>query len=302
MNSLVKLTPLSHDIWIYLLIYVSVILFFMLALVAIQAKMSGINLKQEMSERDNFAYSIGMAGGLLGFCIVLSSVVGRHVGDGYESAVKSILLFGVLGILLVRFGRIVHDKLVLNRINTPELLQQRNIGVALVDGVSAVASAIILRSMILWVEGSDLNAVIALTSGFIVVLVIFVSLTRFYEWRFARNNQQDSFQGALKRGQLAAAIDHVGNLLGTAIVITGASSVLVYSPEAYVTNVTGWLIVSVGLALSLLVLVGLSKYIILFGVDVNKEIDLHQNIGIAGVGFVLNIGFALIVVEILSRA
>lgn len=302
METLVKLMPLSKDLWIYIAIDFSLVLVLLLVLRFIQSKVAAVDVKKEMSERDNFAYGIGMSGGLLALCIVMSGVIGRHIGEGYDTAAKGILLFGFVGIILVRLGRFIHDKLVLNRIDTPDLLAQKNIAVALVDASSAVASAIILRSMILWVEGNNANAVIAIVSGFFVVLTMFILLTRIYEWRFARSNQNDSFQGVLKKGQLAVAIDHIGNVFGTAIVVTSAADILVYSPQAYVSNMTGWLIVSVALSLSLLVLVGISKHALLFGVNINKEIDMHQNVGVACVGFVLNIGFALLTVALFAQA
>jgi len=301
LDALVKLMDLPKDLWVYIAIDISLTLFLLLVLRVIQSKVASVDVKVELSERDNFAYGIGMAGGLLALCIVLSGVVGRHVEAGYLQAGQGLLLFGLVGIILVRLGRFIHDKLVLQRIDTPEQLSQRNVGVALVDASSAVASAIILRSMILWVEGSNANAIIAIVSGFVVVTTIFILLTRIYEWRFARNNQNDSFQGALKRGHLAIAIDHIGNLLGTAIIVTSTVHILAYSPEAYVSNVTGWLIVSVVLSLSLLVLVSISKYALLLGVNIHQEIDQQQNIGVACVGFVLNIGFALIAVALFSQ-
>lgn len=295
MEALVKLMPIDQDLWIYGVLDILMVLGLLTLLRWIQGIFAKVNVTQEISERDNFAYGIGMSGGLLALCIVLSAVIGRHVEEGINANVISMLMFGLVGIVLVRLGRYIHDKLVLHRIDTPEMLREKNVSIALVDASSAIASAIILRSMIPWVVGSDVNAIVAIISGFFVVQIISVVLTRFYEYRFARCNQNDSFQGALKRGQIAIAIDHAGNILGTAIVVTATASVLAYSPSAYVSNATGWLFTGVVLAVGHLSIVQLSCRLIMFGVDVNREIDQHHNVGIACIGFVLNLGLAMLV-------
>ncbi len=301
METLVKLLPISNDLWLYSFIDLSIVLAFLITLKWIQGFIYSINVNEEISERDNFAVGIGLAGSTFSLCLVLSAVVTRHIEQSLQQAAYGMAVFGIVGIILVRVGRYIHDKIVLNRVNTPELLKNNNVGVALVDAGSAVASAIILRSMILWVDGSNANAIIAVTSGSFVVLVISFLLTRFYEYRFALSNQNDSFQGALKRGQLAVAIDHAGNVIGTAIVVTAASNLLIYSSEAYVSNVTGWLFVSLALSVSHIIIVQLSKYLVMYGIKVNKEIDLHHNVGIACVGFALNLGLAMLITEFFAR-
>ena len=164
----------------------------------------------------------------------------------------------------------------------------------MVDAASSIASAIMLRGILLWVEGTDLDAIVAVTSGFIVVLIVLLVKTRMYEARFASQNQNDSFQKTLRKGQLALAIEHSGNLIGTAIVVSASASLLVYTPETYVSNVTGWLILSLLLVGALEVFVAAAKRIVLFGVDWKQEVDQQVNVGVAFIQLVLVVGIALI--------
>jgi hypothetical protein len=39
----------------------------------------------------------------------------------------------------------------------------------------------------------------------------------------------------------------------------------------------------------------------MYGIKVNKEIDLHHNVGIACVGFALNLGLAMLITEFFAR-
>lgn len=301
MDALLKLVPLSNDLWIYLAIDVALALLLLVLMKWLTGAFRKNSVTEELGVKDNFAFGISIAGGMLSLCIVLSSVVGRHVGQGYEDAAVGMLTFGFIGIILVKFGRFAHDKLVLNRVDTVAMISDRSVSIALVDAASLISSAIILRSMMLWVDGSNMNAIIAICTGFTVVLTILLVMTRLYEARFARDNQNDSFQGALRKGQLALAIEHSGNLLGTAMMVSAANKLLTYYPAGYVSNVTGWLIVSVVLAISLHLTVMLSKRVILYGMNYRQEVDQQHNVGVACLGLTLSIGIALIVNGVLGH-
>ncbi len=300
METLIKLVDLPSDLWVYLLIDLGLALLLLMVMKWLAGAFRTNSVTEELGVKDNFAFGISIAGGMLSLCIVLSSVVGRHVGLGYEQAVVGMLTFGLVGIVLVKFGRFAHDKLVLNRLDSQAMIADRSVSVALVDAASLIASAIILRSMMLWVDGSDANAIIAIITGFLVVLAVLLVLTRLIERRYAKGNQNDSFQGALRKGQLALAIEHSGNLLGTATIVASAGSLLTYNPKGYVSNVTGWLGISVILTVSLMILVAMSKRVILFGMDYRQEIDQQHNVGVACLALTLSIGIALVVNGVLG--
>lgn len=294
METLVKINAFPPELWIYLLIDLAIALVLLMIIRTLSARLSGLNVADELSVQDNFAFGISLAGWILSLCIVLGSVVGRHVGQSYVDAAIGMFWFGLVSIALVRLGRFAHDKLVLNRLHKEEMIVEKNISVAVVDAASSIASAIMLRGILLWVEGTDLDAIVAVTSGFIVVLIVLLVKTRMYEARFASQNQNDSFQKTLRKGQLALAIEHSGNLIGTAIVVSASASLLIYTPETYVSNVTGWLILSLLLVGALEVFVAAAKRIVLFGVDWKQEVDQQVNVGVAFIQLVLVVGIALI--------
>ncbi|WP_100656494.1 DUF350 domain-containing protein [Alteromonas flava] len=302
MDTLVKLNPLPSDLWVYLSIDISIAFVLLFIVRWFSGRISGVSVTNELGSKDNFAFGISMAGRMLSLCLVLGSVVGRHVGEGYQSAAIGMILFGFVGIGLVRIGRYAHDKLVLNRLDKDKMIDEKNVSVAIVDAASAIASAIMLKSMLQWVEGTDVNALIAITSGFVVVLVVLLLMTRFYELRFASNNQNDSFQKVLCKGHMAAAIEHSGNLIGTALVVSTAATLLQYDAQTYVSNITGWLITSLALAVALLVLVTIAKRVVLNGLNWKQEVDQQHNIGVAAIQCVLSIGIAFIVIGIFTQA
>lgn len=300
MDALIKLVPLGSDLWIYLAIDVSIALALLVVMKWVTGLMRKNSVTEELGIKDNFAFGISIAGGMLSLCIVLSSVVGRHIGQGYSEAAIGMVTFGIVGILLVKFGRFAHDKLVLNRVDTHAMISERSVSVALVDAASLVASAIVLKNIMVWVDGSDMNAIIAIVTGFSVVLTMLLVMTRILEVRYAKDNQNDSFQGALRKGQLALAIEHSGNLLGTAMIVSAAKNLLIYNPSGYVSNVTGWLVVSVALAIALHILVLINKKVIMFGMNFRQEVDQQHNVGVASLGFTLSIGTAMVINGVLG--
>jgi len=299
-DALIKLVPLGSDLWIYLAIDVSIALALLVVMKWLTGLMRKNSVTEELGIKDNFAFGISIAGGMLSLCIVLSSVVGRHIGQGYSEAATGMVTFGIVGILLVKFGRFAHDKLVLNRVDTHAMISERSVSIALVDAASLVASAIVLKNIMVWVDGSDMNAIIAIVTGFSVVLTMLLVMTRILEVRYAKDNQNDSFQGALRKGQLALAIEHSGNLLGTAMIVSAAKNLLIYNPSGYVSNVTGWLVVSVALAIALHILVLINKKVIMFGMNFRQEVDQQHNVGVASLGFTLSIGTAMVINGVLG--
>ena len=294
METLVQLIDLPAHVLTYLIIDITIALLLLGVIRILSGLPKGVSVAVELGEKDNFAFGISVAGRMLALCLVLSAVVGRHIGLGIEIAAMGTLLFGVVGIVLIKVGRLAHDKLILHRLDKDISIQERNSSVAVVDASSAIASAIIIHAMIRWVQGTDANAVVGILSGFVIVLSVLLLTTRMYEIRFARNNQNDSFQGMLRKGNLALAIQHSGTLIATAIVVSAAGRILNYQAETYVSNLTGWLICGLIASISLALVVGLAKRIVLFGLNGKTEIDLQGNVGLACLEWVLSVGIAMI--------
>lgn len=298
MEQLVRLVAIPRDLPIYLVIDIAIAIVLLFVVRSISGLFSDVSVRRELGEKDNFAFGVSLAGRMLALTIVLSAVVGRHLGQGYKEAAIGMLLFGGLGILLVRIGRYAHDKLILNQLEKNKLISEKNVSVALVDASAAVASAIVVKSIIDWSVGTNTNTFIAVFLGVIVVLIVLLFATRIYEYSFADSNQNSGFQDTLSNGQIALAIQHSGNLIGVAIAVSSASKVLIYHPTTYVTNMTGWLLAGISLAASLMLITSITKHLVLAGVSWRKEVLLHHNIGIASVEAAISIGIALLFTNI----
>lgn len=301
MSALVNLIPVSQDLWIYMVtdMVVAIFLLAMLRWISGRLVVQGKD-KRGRSHHDNYAYGISVAGRLMALAVVLAGAVENSSKSDIQDSVITMLVYGAVGILLIKIGRYAHDKFVLHRLDKEYHIRDRNTSIAMVDASSSIATALIIQSVMTWVEGFDVNAFIAIFSGFLVSQTILLAMTRIYERRFRENNRSGSLQASLTKGQMALAVQHSGHLLGTALAVTGASHLLEYNPVGYVSNLTSWLILGLGLTFVLTVLVTISRRFILANIDLVQEIDQQHNVGVASIDLALSVGIAMILTGLIS--
>lgn len=300
MSALVNLIPLSPDLWKYLATDMVIAILLLSTLRWMSARLIASKDGKETIGHDNFAFGISVAGRMLALSIVLAGAVSNSAFSNINESIYTMLIYGVVGIILIKIGRFAHDKFVLHRLDKEFHIRDRNTSIAMVDASSSIATALIIQSVMSWVQGFDVNAFVAIISGFLVSQAILLTMTRIYERRFAENNRSGSLQASLTKGQMALAVQHSGNLLGTALAVTAAGSVLEYNPVGYVSNLTSWLIVGLALTLILTALVTIARKFILANVDLTQEIDQNHNIGVASIELALSVGIALILKGLIS--
>ncbi len=292
--------PISPELMILLAINLAIAILFLSAIRYITGLLTGVNTADELARKDNFAFGISMAGSIAAAGLVLTGAVTGESAMSYSAEAIGVFCYGALGIVLIKVGRFIHDKLALNEINKAEQIKAENVSVAIVDAGASIATAIIIRSVLLWAEGLDEYTVIAVLSGFLVSQFLLIIVTRVRESHYAKGNQGDSLQEAISGGQIAIALRHAGHLIGTAMAVTAASHFLTYQPSAILTNLLGWLIISVVMAVLMWVIVHIARKIILSDINVAEEIDQQENIGLAAIEVALVIAIAFILVALLA--
>ena len=208
--------------------------------------------------------------------------------------------YGIFGLILIKIGRIFHDRFALNQIDKNAQIKARNITVGIVDASGAIATAIIIRAVLLWVYGLDINTFIAITAGFIVSQAMLVLVTRIKERQYAANNQNSSMQNAFAQGQVALAIRYAGQVISTALAVTAASHFLTYSPDTLLINLVGWLVFGMVMTLLVAALTSIAKRLVLMGINLVEEVDQQHNIGVASVEMAISISIALILTALMS--
>lgn len=299
-NSLIELVGVNQELLIYLAIDITIAIVLLGTMRFLLGLTSQVNSTEELAQKDNFAFGVSVAGSILALGIVLTGAITGENAPSYMMEVVGMLAYGVYGLILIKVGRVIQDKVALQHLNKTELIKEKNLTIGIVDAAGAIATAIIIRAVLLWVNGLDISTFIAITSGFVVAQAVLVLVTRIRENRYAKNNQEDCLQEALSEGQLALAIRYSGQVISTALAVTAASHFIVYSPDTLVVNLLGWLIFGIIMTLLVSILTTIAKRIVLWGINLVEEVDQQHNIGVASIEMATSISIALILTALMA--
>ncbi len=294
MQTLIEITALNQNLLIFLAIDLSIAVLLLGTMRFVSGLSAQVNTTDELAKQDNFAFGVSLAGSIAALGIVLTGAITGETADSFLVEAIGVLSYGLYGLILIKVGRIIHDRIALHHIDKKSLIKEQNLTIGLVDAAGAIATAIIIRAVLLWVDGLDLNTFIAITSGFIVAQTMLVLVTRLKERQYASHNQDDCLQDALAGGQMALALRYSGQVISTALAVTAASHFLTYSPETLVMNLLGWLMFGILMTILVGILTSIAKRIVLWGINLTEEVDQQHNVGVASIEMATSISVALI--------
>jgi len=300
MNTFIELIGVNQELLVFLAIDITIAIILLGTMRFLSGVSAKVNSTDELSKQDNFAFGISVAGSIFALGIVLTGAITGENASSYMMEIIGMFSYGIFGLLLIKAGRMIHDKIALQQLDKMALIKEQNLTIGIVDAAGAIATAIIIRSVLLWVDGLSVSTFIAITCGFIVAQTVLVIVTRIREKQYAKNNQGDSLQEALSNGQLALAIRYSGHVISTALAVTAASHFLVYSPETLIENLIGWLVFGVVMTLLVALLTALAKRIVLWGINLVEEVDQQHNIGVASIEMATSIAIALILTALMA--
>lgn len=299
MNELITTLGHSGTLIGYLLIDMVVAIILLGGIRFSMGLIGNVNTNDELAKKDNFAYGISLAGAVAAMGIALSGAITGELAGSYLIELVGMFCYGLAGLILIKAGRFIHDKFALPAFNKHEQILNRNISIGIVDAASVIATAIVVRASLIWVEGLDINTFIAIASAWIVSQIMLVLITRIFEWRYSRNNGM-SFQNTLVSGQVALAIRYSGYLISTAMSVTAASYFITYSPEFLWLGIGQWAIMSLILMIALTLLTSVAKFIVLWGINRREEVEDQENIGIATIELTTSFSIALLLMALMT--
>ncbi|QUM78131.1 DUF350 domain-containing protein [Moritella sp. 24] len=290
---------LSSDLLLFLIIDLVIALILLSAMRFFTGAVDNIDTTDELAKRDNFAFGISLAGAIFGLGLVLSGAITGEKAATLPLEILSITLYGVTGLVLIKFGRWIHDHVSLNHLDKNIEIAQRNVAVAIVDASAAIATAIIIRSTLIWADGLEVITFVAIFSAFLIYQTIMLLMMRYREHRYSRGNLGTTMQQAFRDNNIAAAVRHGGYLIAVAISVTVGSNYVYYDTDSLMTTLGSWMLFSFIMLTTFTVLAIIAKKIILNGVNINKEVDLQNNVGVATMDVAINLSIALILSALL---
>ncbi|MEH6452782.1 MAG: DUF350 domain-containing protein [Psychromonas sp.] len=299
MNELITVLGESGGLAGYLLIDMVVAIILLGGIRYTMGVIGKVDTKKELASKDNFAYGISLAGGVTAMGIALSGAITGELAGSYLIEFMGMFAYGLIGLLLIKAGRYIHDKFALPDFHKQEQIMQRNISVAFVDAASVIATAIVVRAALIWVEGLDIITFIAIFFAWIISQVMLVIITRIFEWKFARNNGMN-FQATIEAGQMALAIRYSGYLISTAMSVTAASYFVIYDVNNIWVGLSQWAVMSLILMIALTLLTTLAKFIVLWGINRREEVEDQENVGIATIELATSFSIALLLMALMT--
>ncbi len=167
-------------------------------------------LRVELLEKDNLALAVTVAGYYLGLVIVLGGVVSGPASVSLLDDVIGLAIFGALAIVLLNLSAWVNDRLVFSRFdNEREIVEDRNVGVGILEGANYVAVGLITAGALSG-EGGMASGLAFWITGLAALVVAGVLYDRITAY-----DLHDQIEG----GNVAVAVAFAGVLVGFGNVI-----------------------------------------------------------------------------------
>ncbi len=288
------------DVYVYQIILINLVIAVGLlsGLRFVTGLVANVDSAEELATRDNYAFGIAMAAGIVALALMLTGAVSGEVGDTYLSEIVSVLSYGVLGVILIKVGRLIQDKFVLTGIRIQEQIKSGNLAAALVDAGNTLATGLVLRAVMLWVESDTLNGLLVVLAAFVITQLLMALVSKYRVVVYARRHDGESLQSVLEAGKVALAIRFLGHIIGVALAITAASGVVAYQTENLLMALLVWALVALVFSILVSLIASIARNVVLYGIDVVEEVDNQNNVGVAAIEASISISIGLFFVAL----
>jgi len=301
---------MTIDQLITLVINLAICLFFVVPVRFALARHLGVDAKHELDTKDNFAFGVSIAGGVLGLIFMLTGVQSGDPLPTHLDEIISLVMYGALGSMLLVAGVLIQDKLVVREVNLAEQIRAGNMSAAIVVATNMAVVGLVAKNSLTWVDSEGVVGLIPVLAVFVISQLVLaaVALLRMavYRVRNVNNTEGDagdvvpvSWQGAIAGGNVAIALRYAGQLIATGIAIATTSLLVDAEDLNLLASIAYWAAYAFGLAVVIWLAYRLFLPLVLFKVDVVEEVDRQQNIGVAAVEAALFISLAFMVLAYL---
>lgn len=260
----------------------------------LQGILSGVNTTTELSKKDNFAFGISFAGGALALALIIAAAVGGEPSASILAEGFNVAVYALLGIVLLKLGMLVNDKLIFHRFSLKDQIDQQNLSAGIVQGINFVVLGIVIQSSIKWVETETWDGLIPVTLVFIAAQLLLLIITRLRASIYRRRHDGQRFQDALREGNPALAIRYAGHILAAALGVSASSHLVPYLQDAPWLSALYWFVISLGVTLLITMLAWVARQIILQGINIVEEVDDQHNVGVAYIEAAIFVSIAII--------
>lgn len=290
----------NHSYNIVLLINLAIAIAIFASVRFFSGIISHTNPSKELLKKDNLAFGISLAGVLMAVTIVLTGAIYGDPIYTLEDSVISVGLYGVIGLVLMALTRIIFDKIALPKIALREEIVKGNVAAGIIDAGNVIATAIVIRTMMVWVEVNTLYGLFAVLVGYLISQVLLTGTTYLRTKKMSFKNDGKHPQQEFVEGNIAIALRFTGRKIGTAFAIAAAANVLVFESYNIPLLLAAWAATSVIMIGVLSIISMIVDKVILANVDIYHELITQRNAALGIVQCVIYIALGLLLSELMA--
>ena len=263
----------------------------------------GVDTRDELAEKDNFAFGIALAGGMVAVALILTGAASGEASISWAAELGTVAIYAVVGIVLLKIGILINDALIFHKFSLKQAIGEQNVAAGTVQAANLLALGVLVLGAIDWAEGVGWLALLSVAIVFFLAQIVLLGVTRLRSAIYARRHDGAALQLAIEGGNSALAIRYAGHLLGTALAASSAGGMVAYLPGTAIELAVvygSWLAWAVVLAVVLSVLSIIAQRVVLMGIDTVEEVDNQRNVGVAAIEAAIFIGFGLVVAGVLG--
>lgn len=268
------------DLALYYLLDFMIAVALLSAMRMLAGLVSNVSATAEIAQNDNKAFGVSLAGAMVAVSIMLMGVVSGDAGYSLVNEAFTVILFGLIGIVLMWLTRIVFDRVSFPDLSIQQQIMQGNMAASIIDACNMIATAIIIKGAMIWVDGGLDMAIMAVIASFIASQVM-MSLATLYRVKvFERRHQGKELHTAIEENNVALALRFSAYRMGVAIAVSAAFTAVDYAPDALVTVFMLWFAVALALFVLLTLVAIVIRHGVLHGVNIGEEVGQQGNIAV----------------------
>ena len=289
----------SVSVWIWAIVVLdlAVAVAAICALRYMSGLLFGVDSRNELAEKNNFAFGLTLAGGAGAVALVLAAATAGDPAVSFAQELGVVALYAIVGLVLLKIGMLINDWVVFNEFSLKQAINDGNAAAGAAQAANLIAIGLLVNAAISYSEGDIATAVVTVVIVFLLAQVVLLGVTRLRGLIYAKRNDGAKWQTAIDGGNTALGVRYAGHLIGTALAVSAAGGMIAYAvpPGAGMAVVYAALLgLAVILAGVLLLLSMLAQRVILHGIDVVEEVDVQANIGVAAIEAAIFIGVGLV--------
>lgn len=298
MASLLEILSLDIETILTLLVNLGIAVVILTSIHSISGTIASIDASNELAEKDNPAFGISLAGVVLAVTIMMTGAISGTASGNIGMEALMVISYGVLGIILMVFTRFIFDKISMPKFSMRKEILKKNAAAGVLDAGNVIATAIMVRAVMMWIEEDSLRGVIVVLAGYFISQFI-LSLASYYRLMAYNKAHKESMQQTIQEGNAAIAWRFTGYRIGVALAITATTGLVPYDLDTPFLTAGIWALVSFILMALVSITSIIADRVILFGINTKTEVDREHNVSVGAIQCVIHIAIGLLVASLL---